>query len=219
MHKIFLALRRRLTTIDRDACDGSARLKLVMQCKMQPHLNRDIAADSDEIVLEDEDWVKALVNYSHAVSTDGGRTCAFRALDMHSGSLFWLVRKEGKSRGYHSDKPSPLAAIAQAETAWLERKRIRTNWQSVEELARDLLLGRKRLRVRLEDAYESPLCTMGIKAFMRRMRLSGVTQISGRTASILMWIDPQVGFVIHQANLRAHQTMSNSAASASPGRT
>ena len=60
--------------------------------------------------------------------------------------------------------------------------------------------------MRIEDAFASPLCTMGVAAFMRRMRISQVKEISGRLAAILMWIDPQVGFVIYQADLREKQS-------------
>ncbi|MEM6891371.1 MAG: hypothetical protein AAF636_25070 [Pseudomonadota bacterium] len=178
------------------------RLKLAMQRQDTSLLDREIAAASGEIVQEREDWVDAFVDYSHVISLDKGKTRAIRAVAMHDGTLFWLVRKTGKARGFHSDRPDPLAAIEQAEAAWRARKLVRRNWEAVQELARDLLLGRRRFRVRLEDAHASPLCSMGIAAFMRRMCISQITETPGWFAAVLMRIDPQVGFVIHQAYLR-----------------
>lgn len=183
----------------------SLRLKLAMQRQNTSLMDREIAAASDEIVQELEDWVDAFVDYGHVISFDNGETRAIRAVAMHDGTLFWLVRKTGKSKGFHSDRSDPLAAIEQAEAAWRARKLVRRNWQAVQHLARDLLLGRRRFRVRLEDAYASPLCSMGIAAFMRRMRISHITETPGWFAAVLMRIDPQVGFVIHQAYLRETQ--------------
>jgi hypothetical protein len=184
----------------------SLRLKLAMQRQGTSLLDREIAAESDEIVQEREDWVDALVDYGHVISFDKGETRAIRAVALHDGSLFWLVRKSGKARGFHSDRQDPLAAVEQAEAAWQARKHVRRNWDAVQDLARDLLLGRKSLRVRLEDAHESPLCSMGIAAFMRRMCISHITETPGWFAAILMRIDPQVGFVIHQAYQRETQS-------------
>lgn len=187
------------------------RRKLAMQRQMTALLDHKIVAASDDIVLEREDWVEAFVDYGHCFSFDGGKITAFRAIAVHDGSLFWLVRKNGKAKGYHSDRTDPLGAVEQAEAAWQGRKRVRRDWSAVEALARDLLLGRRALRVRIEDAHASALCTMGVTAFMRQMRISHIQEISGRLAAILMWIDPQVGFVIHQAHLRETQNAELSA--------
>lgn len=181
------------------------RLKLAMDRQMTSLIDREMASTSVSIVREREDWVDAFVDYDHVVSFDGGETRAYRAVSVSEGTLFWLVRRNGKTKGYHSDCSDPLAAVEQAQEAWRNRKLIRGDWDAVEQLARDLLLGRKRLRVRIQDAYSSPLCGMGMSAFMRRMRISGVTEVSGWLAAILMRIEPQVGFVIYQAHLRVTQ--------------
>lgn len=178
------------------------RLKLAMDRQMTSLIDRELASTSASIVREQEDWVDAFIDYDHVVSFDGGETRAYRAVCVSEGTLFWLVRRTGKTKGYHSECTDPLAAVEQAQAAWRNRKLIRGNWEAVERLARDLMLGRTRLRVLIEDAYSSPLCKMGVSAFMRRMRISGVTEVSGRLAAILMRIEPQVGFVIYQAHLR-----------------
>ena len=75
------------------------RQKLAMQRPMSSLIDRELAAASDEIVLEREDWVEAFVDYGHAVSFDGGETIAFRAVTLHDGTLFWNVRRDGKTKG------------------------------------------------------------------------------------------------------------------------
>ena len=193
------------TIVARPVPGHHLRLKLAMDRQMTSLLDREMASTSDAIVREKEDWVDAFVDYEHVVSFDGGETRAYRAVSVSEGTLFWLVRRTGKTKGYHSDCADPLAAVEQAHEAWRNRKLIRRDWDAVERLARDLLLGRTKLRVRIQDAYSSPLCNMGVSAFMRWMRISGVTEVSGRLAAILMRIEPQVGFVIYQAHLRATQ--------------
>ncbi|MEM9760891.1 MAG: hypothetical protein AAF968_00010 [Pseudomonadota bacterium] len=166
-------------------------------------LDRELLAVSDDIVEEREDWIMAFVDYGHAIECPNEPTTAFRALDASDGSLFWLVRRDGKRHGYHSRAADPHEAISEAQAAWQRRAKVKKEWAFVERLKRDALLGRVQIKVRLEDAHNSPLCTMGIEAFLSRMRLGHVREISGRMAAILMWIDPQVGFVLHEAYSRS----------------
>lgn len=201
----------RRSAFSRISTRKSLRLKLAIQ--RQDISPRDIktAAACDQIVREREDWVDALVDYAHVISFDKSETRAIRAVDLHDGALFWLVRRTGKAKGFHSNCSEPLAAVQQAEAAWQARTLLRRNWGAVQEMARDLLLGRRRFNVRLDDAHASPLCSMGIAAFRRRMRMSLVTEIPGWLAAVLMWIEPQVGFVIYQAHLRDLQSKGHSA--------
>lgn len=191
--------------VARPALERRLRLKLAMDRQMTSLIEREIASISSSIVREREDGFDAYVDYDHIVSFDGGETRAYRAVSVSEGTLFWLVRRSGKTKGYYSDCTDPLIAIERAEAAWRNRLLIRKNRDAVDRLARDILLGRRRLRVRLQDAYSSPLCEMGVSAFFRRMRISGVTEIPGWLAAIFMRIEPQVGFVIHQAHLWASQ--------------
>jgi hypothetical protein len=120
------------------------------------------------------------------------------------GRDMWLVRHAEKRFGYHAEADSPDTAIAQALSAWEERRRVKRNWPQVQRIARDLMLGRRRLEVRIEDAHASALCTVGIEGFLSRIGLGRVRRISGRTAALLMLIEPQVGFVILAAHERVH---------------
>ena len=178
------------------------RQKLVSQRTQTSLSDRKLLELSDDVVEEHENWIRALVDYGHAVKHSDFDAVAFRALETRKGSLFWLVRRNGKTHGFHSDAVDPHDAIEEAQAAWQQRRRVRKDWPFVESLMRDVLLGRVKLTVRIEDAYASPLCAMGITAFLTRMRLGHVREISGRMAAVLMWIDPQVGFVLYEAYRR-----------------
>ncbi|GAB4347187.1 MAG: hypothetical protein Kow0026_00220 [Oricola sp.] len=103
----------------------------------------------------------------------------------------------------HSLEKDPDGAIKEALAAWRARRAVRSQWHVVEKVTSDLLVGRRRFDVTLEDAHNSPLCTVGIEAFLKRVGMAGRTRISGRAAAILMkLVEPQMGFVIHQAFLR-----------------
>ncbi|MEO0566373.1 MAG: hypothetical protein AAF066_01465 [Pseudomonadota bacterium] len=178
------------------------RQQLAMQRPMTSLLERDILAISDELEYDYQNWVAAYVDRQHKASFDGGVTTAYRAISISDGALFWLVTHVEKKFAYHSEKLDPLDAVRDAERAWIDRKAVRRQWHKVEEQARDLLMGRVKLKVTVDDAMRSPLCGMGIREFMRRNYMQNVSQMSGRFAAILMKIDPQVGFAINQAFLR-----------------
>lgn len=179
-----------------------------MQRPMTSLLERDILTVSNELVYDYQNWVAAFVDREHKVSFDGGLTTAYRAISISDGVLFWLVTRVDKKFAYHSEKLDPMDAVLDAEAAWIGRKAVRRQWHKVEELARDLLLGRQKFDVRVDDAMRSPLCGMGIREFMRRNRMQNVKQVSGRVAALLMKIDPQVGFAINQAFHRHSATAS-----------
>lgn len=178
------------------------RQKLALQRPSTSLLDRELLVYSGDIVEERENWIRAFVDYGHAIECSRVQATAFRAVDASDGTLFWLVRRVGKVHGFHSGAVDPFDAIEEAQAAWQHRRQIRKDWPFVESLMRDALTGRIHLRVRIEDAHNSPLCGMGINAFMTRIRLGHVREISGRMAAILMWIDPQVGFVLYEAYRR-----------------
>ena len=152
----------------------------------------------DGIVVSRENWVDMWLDMRHVVHASGGMISAFRGVSFE-GQPMWMVRHIDKALGYHSLAPDAGSAIIEAEAAWEERKRVRRRWREVESLARDLLLGRVSLRITIEDAYESALCETGIRAFMSRIGLGRVRHLPGRAVSLLMKIEPQVGFVIFRA--------------------
>ena len=188
------------------------RQKLALQRPMTSLLDRELLAISDDIVEERENWIRAFVDYGHAIQCPNGQATALRALDTSDGSLFWLVRRDGKLHGFHSQAVGPYDAIDEAHAAWQRRRQVKKDWAFVERLMRDVLVGRIQINVRIEDAYNSPLCGMGVDAFLTRMRLGHVRQIPGRMAAILMWIDPQVGFVLHEAYSRSMREADGSGA-------
>ena len=188
------------------------RQKLAFQRPMISLLDRELLAISDDIVEERENWIRAFVDYGHAIQCPNGQATAFKALGSSDGSFFWLVRRDGKHHGFHSRAVDPYDAIAEAHAAWQRRRQVRKDWAFVERLMRDVLLGRIQINVRIEDAHNSPLCGMGIEAFLTRMGLGHVREIPGRMAAILMWSDPQGGFVLHEAYSRSMREADGSSA-------
>lgn len=180
------------------------REELAMQRVSASPASSLIETGSGRIRRNRENWVTLWLDEGHAVSVDGGAITAYRGIES-LGRLLWLVRHEAKRYGYHSLENDPYKAIHEALSAWEARREIRARWHVVEQVASDLLVGRRRFDVTLEDAHNSPLCSVGIDAFRRRMRIRHITRISGRTAALLMKIEPQLGFVIYQAYLRTEQ--------------
>lgn len=177
-----------------------ARLKsmLVKHRQMQSLMEKEIAVLSDDFEFTTENWIHLWVDHAQQVLSECGTTRAFRGISVDEEPM-WLVRHRDKIYGYHSLAKDPVTAIEEAQRAWMHRKEVRRNWAQVEEIARDLAAGRLKFDVHVEDAYASPLCTAGIKAFMKRFRISHVKSITGRRAAMLMRADNQVGFVIHEA--------------------
>jgi hypothetical protein len=154
-----------------------------------------------DIVVDRENWVRMWVDRGHCVRSACGLIEAQRGITIE-GQPLWLVRHRDKAHGYHSAHSDPREAITEAEAAWAERRRVRQRWDEVEKIARELLRGRRRLRITIEDAYESALCEVGTRAFMRRVGLGRVRTLPGVAVALLMKIEPQVGFVIFRAHER-----------------
>lgn len=166
---------------------------VALHFKIQP-IERDVVADR-------ENWVRMWVDQGHRVRSACGLIEAQRGITVE-GQPLWLVRHRDKAYGYHSAHAEPLAAIAEAEAAWAERRRVRQRWEEVEHIARDLLRRRRTLNISIEDAYESALCEVGTRAFLRRIGLRRVKTLPGFAVALLMKIEPQVGFVIFRAHER-----------------
>lgn len=160
-------------------------------------LERDLAMAAS-IERETADWVPMWVDRDHAVRSNRLEATAYRAIT-DDGILLWYVCRDGKAKGYHSVAPTALAAFADAADKWARRREIKKNWGCLKRLRQDLLLGRVSFAVTLDDAHASGLCVLGIKGFMRRVGISGRTQISGRLAALLMCVESQVGFALYEA--------------------
>lgn len=177
------------------------RDRLVNTRQMTSLIERELALAVDEIKRETINWVPMWVDWGHAVRSDCDTATAVRAITDRA-ELLWYVRHDRKNHGYHSLQTCPFEAIEEAMGAWHQRATVRASWDEVQRLSRDLIIGRKKLRVTRQDAEDSALCTLGIDWFSRRFGLSAKRALSGRTAALLMKVEPQLGFVIHQAALR-----------------
>jgi len=178
-----------------------ARQLLAKQRQMTSLIDKEIISSGNELVFDRTDWVPLYYDKGYAVTSDCGTATAFRAATLDH-QLLWLVFTNGKSRGFHAMTDCPVAAIVEAQDVWMRRGEIRRDWYLVERAARNLMTGRARFRVRLADAHASPLCTLGIEGFLQSLGLGRVKSVSGRTAALLMQIEPQVGFVIYEAMQR-----------------
>lgn len=171
------------------------RQRLAMERPMTSLIERALLAETDELEWVRENWIGMWIDRGHAVTFDSGRVTAYRGIS-DRGELMWFVRHEDKKHGYHSKEPDPLAAVEEAEAAWAARREGRQRWDEVRQCAADLRAGRRKLEVRIEDAYASALCGAGIEAFLRSIGMGRVRRVSGRTAGLMMLLEEQVGFVI-----------------------
>ncbi len=182
--------------------------KLCMQRKMTSLVDRQLAVATTHFEKNTENWVHMWLDPEQIVKNECGAITAHRGITVQ-GELLWLVRHKDKKMGYHSAAPDPIAGIEEASFAWAERRRIRQRWHEVEILAEAARKGRYRQTVHIEDAYNSPLCETGVRAFMSRVGLRrytqpGVGRLSAANVARLMLLEPQVGFVLMTAFERQH---------------
>ncbi|MEX0280964.1 MAG: hypothetical protein AB3N13_07200 [Arenibacterium sp.] len=178
-----------------------ARQLLAKQRQMTSLIDKDIISQSEDLTFDRTDWVPLYFDKGYAVRSDCGTATAYRAVTLDQ-QLLWLVFTDNKERGFHATAECPVEAIEQAQQIWEKRRNIKRDWYLIEQAARDLLAGRAKFSVTLEDAHKSPLCSLGIEGFLSSIGMGRVTKISGRMAAMLMRIEPQVGFVIYEAMQR-----------------
>ena len=174
---------------------------LAAERQMTSLIDKEIIANGDAFSFLRSDWVSLFYDQSNYVTSDDGSQTAYRAITTQSEKL-WLVFSKGKDRGYHAESDCPFDAFLEARDALDRRRRIRSNWDEVKQLGRDLRCCRISMEVRIEDAEASPLCAMGRRHFLRQMGIRRVKRISGFSLAWLMLIEPQLGFVLRQAALR-----------------
>ena len=177
---------------------SAARLLLAQQRRMTSLMDMEIASAGPDMVFTKADWVPLYYDRGHAVSDARGRIVAFRALTL-KGQFLWMVFAQDKARGYHASTDDPFEAIEMAKASWAHRRAVRQEWDLVERTARDLILGRQRFDVRIEDLHASPLCHLGGEGFRRAIGCGRVNRMPGWLAALAMKIEPQMGFVIHAA--------------------
>lgn len=173
--------------------------------QMTSLIDKEIIANGDSFKFIRSDWVPLFYDQGHEVTSDDGSQTAYRAITT-MGEKLWLVFSTGKTRGFHAESTCPFDAFVEARDALDRRRAIRRDWDEVEQLGRDLRRRRITMDVRIEDAEASPLCAMGTRHFMRRMGMPRITRASGFIIAWLMLIEPQLGFVLHQAALRENVT-------------
>ena len=179
--------------------------RLARERQMMSLMEKEIIPLVEPFTRKRENWVPMWVDLGNRVACESGEAFALRAIT-DRGELLWFVRQSGQKLGYHSSQTDPVSAIAEARRARQQRRAIRGRWQDVKQLQRDILRGKERFEVHINDAYASPLCTLGIEGFMRRIGLGRVKRVPCRVAAGMMYIDEQVGFVLWQAWQRHNAT-------------
>lgn len=155
-------------------------------------------AGPDSFVFDNAEWIKLWYDPGHMVHSACGALTAYRAITV-SGDLLWYVSSTTGEPAYHSCADDPCVAIDEALQSRERRNTVMVRWDEIEEIAKDLWRGRQKFDVLLEDAQASPLSAQEIDGFMNSVGLGNLTRISGRTAAMLMKIEPQLGFVIFEA--------------------
>ena len=182
---------------------NAARYLLASQRQMTSLTDKEILSQGVDFVFYKTDWVPLYYDTGYVVTSDCGMIKACRAATL-TGQLLWLVFHPKKAHGYHALEQDPVAAIERAQAVWARRAQVRTNWAEVEQSARDLIMGRQKFDIRMEDAEASPLCILGIQGFLRGIGMANVRRMPGRLAAMLMKVEPQMGFVIYEA-LQRHR--------------
>ncbi len=178
---------------------------LASERKTAPREERVKRATGDDFTFVDRTWVTLWYDPQNAVRSDCGGMTAYRAITT-TGDLLWYVAPEGEAPVYHAQCADPFEAIEHATVALGAQSDLNRRWAHIERLASDLRQGIIHFDVTLADARLAPICPLGFKAMMASVGLFGATSVSGRTAAMLMRIEPTVGFVIHAAWLRAQGT-------------
>lgn len=181
--------------------------RLARERQMISLMEKEIIPLVEPFARKRENWVPMWVDLGNRVTCETGQAFALRAIS-DKGELIWFVRQDGQRLGYHSEETDPFAAMAEARAARNARRQVRQNWDQVKQLRGDVLKGRRKFTVDIEDAYASPLCRLGVDGFMRRLGLGRVKRIPARLLALLAIFDEQVGFVLWQAAKRQEATAS-----------
>lgn len=175
--------------------------RLACERQMTSLIDKAFIAGSDLFVFDKTNWVNLFYDPENVVTSDCGQVRAFRAIT-YQGDLLWFCFTNGKTFGYHALGDDPFVAIEEAQDAWRRRAYVKQRWDEVQSMARELIKGTQKFDVLYEDAEASPLCLLGIDGFLARIGMPKASRLSGRTAALLMKLEPQLGFVIFEAMQR-----------------
>lgn len=194
---------RRIARLVAESRPSAQRHKatLLSQRSMAERRETSLEVRPEGLIFDRSDWVSAWLDPRQSVISATGVVTATRGITI-GGRLLWLVRKAGLDRAYHSRQADPIAAMAEAETAWRRRIELRPFRAEVRQIVRDLRWFRRRLDIYVEDAYRSPLCNEGVDAFLASLGISGLRRYPGWLIAWAYALDRQVGFVIWEAHLR-----------------
>ena len=163
---------------------------------------KEAIADASAFTYVDRTWVTLWYDPAHAIRSKCGGMTAFRAITS-TGDLLWYVAPEGDAPVYHAQCADPFEAIEHATVALGAQADLNRRWAHIERLAHGLRSGALKFNVTPEDARRVPMRPTLFKAFMAVVDLFGTRAISGRTAAMMMKVEPSIGFVIHAAWVRA----------------
>lgn len=154
-----------------------------------------------DIVWHRQSWVGMWVDRSFHVLSPCATMTAHRGITT-DGQIIWLVDHPMRPRDFHAVGHDPMMAFRRASEAWARCDELRQRRDEIKALTRDVLLGRVRLDITIEDAAASPLSAVEVRSFMASFGMAGARRISGRLAAVLAMVEPQVGFVIWTAHER-----------------
>lgn len=182
---------------------GALFQKLAGERKTLSEGEREAIADASAFIFVDRTWVTLWYDPAHAIRSRCGGMTAYRAITT-TGDLLWYVAPEGDAPVYHAQCADPFEAIEHATVALGAQADLNRRWAHIERLARDLRSGAVAFDVTAEDARRVPLRAVLFKTMMAVAGVSGKRAVSGRTAAMMMKVEPSVGFIIHAAWVRSH---------------
>ncbi|WP_417524254.1 hypothetical protein [Marinovum sp.] len=177
------------------------RARLAVERKLLFAEYPGLQATPGDIQWQSEAWVKMWVDMSYCVFSEDGAMYARRGIT-DDGQMIWQIRHLQRPLAFHALGHDPEQAFTRASTAWARCDALAERRGEIKALCRDLLLGRERFEVTVEDAAASPLSSVEVRFFMRRMGLSRRRRVSGRLAALMALVEPQVGIVILTAHRR-----------------
>lgn len=174
---------------------------VVMDRQMTSLMDRAFLSVGPHLVRDQSNWVGCWMDTGYRVGADTGDIEAVRAVT-DAGQLIWMVRHPDKTFGYHADANDPFAAMAQARCAWARRREIKSRWAEVKALRREVIAGRRKLVVHIDDARDAGLCDLGIRGFLRALGQGARVQMPGRVLAVLSYFEKQAAYALWAAHVR-----------------
>ena len=162
-------------------------------------------AGADAFIFVDRTWVTLWYDPRHAIPSACGSMTAYRAITT-TGDLLWYVASENAGPVYHAQCATPAEAILHAKIALGLRGGTNGRMTQIHRLAQDLRNGTISFDVIDDDARGAARRPIAFRALLALGALFGQRGISGRTAALLMRLDPDMGSIIQSAARRTKTT-------------